>query len=199
MKSPGVLLSSLRQQVCEMAELFYRRRHGGQLRHVRELSEEYSPQMWRPGLLSVTPRGVGWRPFSVWWLFHHLRLFGNRDYGMFCVYYRDELIHRSCIFPPYFRFPFMNRNDLQIGDTFTALEHRGKGVATSAIQMIVTHTERPERDLWYVVDEENVASIRVIEKAGFELVGRGHRTKRFGVRLLGTFEIEDYDVHETTL
>jgi RimJ/RimL family protein N-acetyltransferase len=53
----------------------------------------------------------------------------------------------------------------------------------------------PERRFWYVVEDANVASIRVIEKAGFILTGIGKRVPRLGIGLLGYYVIE----HESSV
>ena len=100
------------------------------------------------------------------------------------------MIHRSGIFPGYFRFPFMAADDLQIGDTWTQPEYRGQGLATFAIQKIAEAFRKPGRTFWYVVEQENRASIRAVEKAGFEMLGEGNRTKRFGIRALGAYIIQ---------
>ena len=83
----------------------------------------------------------------------------------------------------------MAKNDLQIGDTWTLPEYRGQGLASLAVGAIVGACRRPGRAFWYVVDQNNLASIRAIEKSGFVKIGEGIRTKRFGLRALGAFVI----------
>src|SRR2546430_16473908 len=82
------------------------------------LEESYTYTLWQPTIGSVVPREVPKMPFVIWWAMHYLRMFGNRDYGLFVVYSGDTLVHRSCVFPRYFRFPFMGKDDLQICDTW---------------------------------------------------------------------------------
>lgn len=150
----------------------------------------YSYRIWRPSDGGMRPPGVNERAFSVWRLFHALRIFSNRDYGVFVIYHGTELAHRSGIFPRYFRFPFMGKDDLQIGDTWTAPEHRGKGLATFALRRIMSERRKPGRTFWYLVEEDNRSSIRAAEKAGMVKKGEGRRTKRFGVGLLGTYVMD---------
>ena len=154
------------------------------------IDKRYFSVLWRPSVGSVVPRGVPILPFAVWWLMHHLRLFANRDYALFAVYDGETIIHRSCVFPRYFRFPFMSREDLQIGDTWTAEEHRGDGIACFALQQITHRLQLPARRFWYVTSHNNHASIRVAEKVGLRKVGEGRRTKRFGIRVIGSFVID---------
>jgi len=117
--------------------------------------------------------------------------FSNRDYTVLMIHCGDELVHRSVVFPRYFRFPFMGTSDLQIGNTWTTERHRGKGLAGFAIQAIRDRDPQPDRVYWYVCEESNIASIRVVEKLGFRKVGVCFRVPRFGLRLLGAFIIAE--------
>lgn len=150
---------------------------------------------WHPQGGSVVPPQSFSPRFLVWWAFHQLRVFYNRDYVVFLMFDGHRLVHRSCIFPGFFRFPFMGRGDVQIGDTWTHPDLRGKGLATHALHSIVARLAGPGRSFWYVVDAANQASIRAVEKAGFQCVGTGRKRPRAGVRMLGYYTIES----ETTL
>jgi len=85
----------------------------------------------------------------------------------------------------------MNKNDLQIGDTWTHPEHRGQGLATFALRRVVQVRQMTGRKFWYIVEQDNKPSIRVVEKAGFNLIGKGIKRKRFGLGLLGSYMIQD--------
>ena len=88
------------------------------------------------------PPGMHGVPFGVWWIFHNLHLFANRGYAILVIYDGDRLIHRSCVFPRYPRFPFMRDSDLQIGDTWTDPSYRGRGIATLAIREVLIRMAR---------------------------------------------------------
>src|SRR5437868_9514403 len=85
--------------------------------------------LWRPSPLEATPPGVKGVAFKIWWAFHHFRIFANRAYALMLIYDGDRLVHRSGVYPRYFRFPFMSDQDLQIGNTWTDPQYRGKGLA----------------------------------------------------------------------
>jgi GNAT superfamily N-acetyltransferase len=113
-------------------------------------------------------------------------------YRVFLVTAPDgSLAHHSMVFPKYRRFPFMGANDLQVGDVWTAPRHRGRGLATFAMQEILRAAPQPHQVYWYVADEENAASIRVAEKNGFARAGWGRRTRPFRISLVGAFEMEN--------
>jgi lipopolysaccharide/colanic/teichoic acid biosynthesis glycosyltransferase/RimJ/RimL family protein N-acetyltransferase len=156
------------------------------------IEEPHSWILWKPCITKLTPKGVSLFPFAMWWLFHYGRLFTNGDYGILAIYQGEELVHRSCVFPRYFRFPFMARNDLQIGDIWTDPEHRKKGLATLAILKILELESQPGRRFWYVVEKDNIPSIRVIEKTGFSMVASGIRTRHFGIGLLGCYMMKPF-------
>jgi len=84
--------------------------------------------------------------------------------------------------------------DIQVGDTWTDPEFRGKGLATLALEAIMRRLDNQDRTCWYVVEADNAPSIRVVEKAGFVLAGRGVRTRPFGLGLLGQFQLTDLSI-----
>lgn len=151
----------------------------------------YSCELWTPGGLRIKPKGVSLFPFIVWWFFHALHLFWNREYGLFVIRQGERVVHRSVITPGYLRFPFMKKGDIQVGDTWTDPALRGHGLATFALEHILRDPRTRNRRCWYVVEAENTASIRVVEKAGFILTGRGTRTRRFGLGVLGQFQLTE--------
>jgi RimJ/RimL family protein N-acetyltransferase len=153
-----------------------------------EAPDDVTVTVWRPAWTSVPPAPIRAPVTWVWWLFHLLRVFRSRAFGVVIVTRAGRLLHRSTVFPPFFRFPFMGARDVQVGDTWTADEARGRGLAGLALRAAVSVTPAGG-DVWYVVHESNAASIRVVEKAGFALVGHGVRRARFGLPLLGFYEI----------
>lgn len=144
-------------------------------------------QFWRPSLTSIIPPGNPVWPFVVWWAFHVLRVFQSLDYCVVLCFENGTLAHRSCVFPRFYRFPFMGRDDLQVGDIWTAPGSRKKGLARLALAKAIEHF--PARRIWYVCDEANLASIAVAKNAGMLLHAIGTRTRRFGFRLFGQFRI----------
>lgn len=156
---------------------------------VRQLSGGYEWELWRPSLTRVRPAGMPLFPYVMWWVMHHTLIFANPGYAIFVVYKELELVHYSGIYPGYFRFPFMAKEDLQIGNTWTHPDHRGRGLAAFAICKILELEHAPSRTIWYLTEDENSASVRAVEKAGMVPRGYGVRTKRFGLSLLGTFAL----------
>jgi RimJ/RimL family protein N-acetyltransferase len=120
---------------------------------------------------------------------HRLHLFAGRGSGVLLIYDRRRLVHYSGFTPRYWRFPFIADGDFQIGDTWTDPAHRARGLASFALQTIVTTLAKPGRRLWYVVEDINKPSIRVVEKAGFTLAAEGTWIKPWGLKLAGAYVI----------
>ncbi|MCE5303108.1 MAG: GNAT family N-acetyltransferase [Planctomycetaceae bacterium] len=155
------------------------------------IDERLSWSLWKPSYRTIVPNGISLRPFGVWWLFHCLHVYRCRDYGILVIYDGKRLVHRSCVFPKWLRFPFMNDIDLQIADTWTHPDYRGKGLAAFAASQIVSLCRRDGRVFWYFARIGNMASIRVAKKIGFRECGKGSRVSGFGCRSLGRYQIEE--------
>lgn len=173
-----------------MNQLFFALRYRQATAETTPLDPGFSGILWRPSLRQWIPHRLPLVPFSVWWLFHQARVFANRDYSVFSIHDGTHRIHRSCVFPGYFRFPFMEAGDLQIGDTWTSPDYRGRGLAKYALRETVRLLGRPDRSFWYLTESDNTPSIRVAEQVGFRLAGEGRRTHRYGLRILGSFELD---------
>ena len=153
------------------------------------LSDEYKYIIWRPSITNLCPPGTPFFPFFAWWLFHYLHIFSNKDYCVLLILHDNNVVHRSLITPKYFRFPFMGNNDLQLGDIWTDPAFRGQGLATAAISYIFNHFEFEGIKLWYVVQQNNLPSIKLAEKNGFSLDGKGERHSLYGIPLLGYYNL----------
>jgi RimJ/RimL family protein N-acetyltransferase len=163
------------------------------------LSSEYSWTIWKPSLLPMLPQGLpGFRlrtRFLFRWLVQRLHRFVGDSCGAVLIWSNSRLVHYSAFTPRYWRFPFLAEQDLQIGDTWTDPEFRGRGLALFALKTVISISRRPQRRFWYVVEARNCASIKVVEKAGFELIGKGAWIIPWGFKLGSSFVINDSLLH----
>lgn len=169
-----------------MKTLFYHRKAGA-TDSIPVLDAKYRIDVWRPRRFEIVPGGLPLLPFAIWTALHGLHVFRNRNYFLLLLYDKNDLVHRSCVFPGFYRFPFMKKYDLQVGYVWTKDTYRGHGLAEFALKKIVRECISPGTDLWYLTYDDNPSSIRVAEKAGFSLVGHGRRTKPCGVSIAGRF------------
>jgi GNAT superfamily N-acetyltransferase len=150
----------------------------------------YDGRFWTPSLREPVPPGLSARPFAAWTAMHYLHGFRNRLFSIYLVSRAGQLVHRSCVLPAWYRLPFMAAQDIQIAATHTAPAARGQGLARAAVSAIVARFRAPGRTIWYFANEDNRASLRVIEQCGFACAGEGVRTRRHGLALLGQFVID---------
>ena len=169
--------------------LFYCRVAGTTAPPLPVLPPGITAIFWRPGF-ALAPAGVLPLPHRVVWsAFHHLRVFRNRDHAIVMLQRSGACVHRTLVFPPYFRFPFMNDTDLQFGDLWTDPRERGKGLGSLGLAIGLRHGWQPGRRFWYLTEENNEASRRLALRHGFSLIGQGERVARFGLRAFGQFEM----------
>ena len=146
---------------------------------------------WRPGWFRLRPGGVPAMPFLAWGWCHALGLFASRDYALVLIFAGETLVHRTCLLPAHFRFPFMRPGDLQASGIWTHPDHRGHGLGLAALRAVFHQYRGSGRTLWYMVREDNLASIRLAGKAGFHPWGRGGKVARLGIGALGAYRITE--------
>lgn len=96
---------------------------------------------------------------------------------------KDELVTRI----PNFRF--IPKDGLHLGPGLTPKEERGKGYQRYLqAHVLASH---PGRDIYTGVNDDNVASIRCVEKNGCKLFVKGRKTK------LGFYIITEMIEHQT--
>ena len=150
-----------------------------------------SLSFWRPGRFRLRPEGFPAMPFLVWGWCHALGVFATRDYGIVLIFQDGRLVHRTCLLPAHFRFPFMGPGDLQTAGIWTRPDRRGAGLGLMALGWVLQQRADPARALWYMVREDNFPSIRLAEKAGLVLWGRGGRVPRWGIGALGQYRVDE--------
>jgi GNAT superfamily N-acetyltransferase len=140
--------------------------------------------LWKPSFSSVHPPDLD-GIFRYWGIAYLLKLFGNHDYRVLYLLSGSRVVHRSVVMPRYFRWPFMNRDDLQVSSTWTDPLYRGRGYATYALIMITQLFSKPGRSIWYVTRDNNIPSVKVCLSAGFQLYNYAERKNFLGIPLLG--------------
>lgn len=170
-----------------MSVRFYYRDHGGS--PAAEVPEGLRLSIWRPRADGLPPPALGVWPNAVWWAFDRLGVFANRRCGVLMLNDGERLVHSTLVTPRWFRFPQMGPRDLQIGAVWTAPDQRGRGLAKASVRLVCERWRGRYQRLWYLVDDDNPASIRVIEACGFGLLGEGERSRPLGIGLLGQYQL----------
>lgn len=145
-------------------------------------------EVWRPTLFRPLRAGLPLVPFAAWSAFHFGRVFSTRDYRIVLLAGPEGPVHRTCLLPAHFRFPFMAPGDLQAAALWTREDLRGRGIALAGLRAALATTGGGR--VWYMVREDNLPSIRLAEKAGFRFHARGGRRKGAVAGLLDRFELD---------
>jgi RimJ/RimL family protein N-acetyltransferase len=136
----------------------------------------FEVKVWRPSFIQWIPPRYP-QKYVIYWFFHYFRFFQNRAYNATLFYDRGKVVAALMIVPTYLKWKFMKKGDVQLTYVLTEAEYRGKGIGkklvNTAIQKIFS--ENSQRDIWYVTDEKNIASIKLCTRVGFELQGIGHK------------------------
>lgn len=82
-----------------------------------------------------------------------------------------NIMHTSYVIPKCFKFPFLNKNEYEIGPCNTIAEFRGQGVYPKVLNYITNTVGTESTKFYMIVDSGNLSSVRGIEKAKFEKIG----------------------------
>lgn len=132
--------------------------------------------LWKPRRLNSTPVGFNIFPMILWKLFHYLRIFRSNYFSVSCLYIQNVLVHHIYIFPAFFRFPFMHKNDIQFGDIWTSPSLQNMGIAKKNLKYL--SSLHSDKKIWFLCDENNFASRKIAEDSGFVFYGYGYKTKK---------------------
>lgn len=108
---------------------------------------------------------------------------------------RDES-QRVCGFVllrgPDFRFPFMAREDVQLGPVWIASDYREHGLATMLCGEALRELNRPGGNVWWLCKQDNEPSKRVAIRLGLSLVGPVIRNPLFGLPAPHVYSLLDF-------
>lgn len=155
-----------------------------------ELDSTYEVRRW-------TAERDGWRfprlgivRSAIYRTFDAFAIFRNEYYGGTIIKDGDELVHHTLIIPKYFRFPFMDDSDVQIGFIWTSPHYRSKGLAVAGVCTCLDILSDFSGTVWYIVEEGNYPSIALAERIGFRMAGRGHVMRESKWSLLGRYVVD---------
>ena len=81
----------------------------------------------------------------------------------------NAVVHTTCVIGKCFKFPFLSRTSAEIGPCQTREDFRGRGIYPTVLNYVLCSGEYQE--YYMLVAESNLASVRGIEKAGFQRIG----------------------------
>ncbi len=168
--------------------VYFYQRDGGEDLPAAGLPDSFVIRTWCPARQGFPPTGSRRALNLAWWLMARAGLFARHDFTEFALWHEGRIVHRLIVTPRWYRFPFMAAADLQIGGLWTAPDLRRQGFASAMVAEACRRFGASR--LWFVVEADNRASIRLAEACGFVMQGRGRRTKPLGLRGVGRFLLE---------
>ena len=132
------------------------------------LEEEFDYFFFSPKLFKRKLHKGLYRQSDLLYFFWFLVTLGK--YKIFYILDKNtnEIAHFSNILPSFFKFPFMNKSDVQIVNCWTYAFYRGKGLYPFALAQI--SNKYKGKKIWIGSKLTNKPSIRAIEKSGFKRV-----------------------------
>ena len=149
---------------------------------------------WEADWTHVFPPKHANARFFMLWLLSRLHMFRNGGYTVLLIDDdQGRLVHRTCILPAWFQFPFMRAADLQLGDIFTVPEWRRRGISLFALRYCLQRLHARGGYIYYVARCINLSSHRLALKSGFQFLSLciKHPSKPFGYYSL-IRELSDY-------
>lgn len=138
---------------------------------------------WQPSWTRIfPPHHKSLRNF-VFWLLNRLKIFKNDSYAALILEdYEGKLVHRTLCIPAWFQFPFMEPDDVQLGDVYTAPSARRSGMGVFALLLCLGRLSRADRNIYYVAQPTNMPSHHLAQKAGLTFLGlaQKHPTRTVG-------------------
>lgn len=128
---------------------------------------EYDIEVFQPTLFNLKCH----KSSSVLFLFWYL--FSRNKYFIVYVKNQNKIIHHSVCITKFYRFPFMDSNDLEIGPCWTDENYRGKGIYPYVLKYVLSNFKDKYDKFFIMTDSDNIASQKGILKAGFEFIGKG--------------------------
>ncbi len=139
------------------------------------LPKEFVVKIFKPNIYALQKHGRFSLIYVIWYLF----TLGK--YQIIYIYDKNNIIHYSHIIPKFWKFQFMERDDLEIGPSWTHEEYRGQGIYPYVLNYIINKFEKNCIDFYMIVNKTNIKSIKGIEKSGFLQVGELKKSKVLGV------------------
>lgn len=150
----------------------------------------YELKVWKPGLFQYLPPNMDYK-YLIYWLFHSCKIFKNKCCSAYLLYNEDELVSSFLVVPSYFKWPFMNRKDVQFTYVMTKKKYQGQGIAGKLINKAIADLSKTVSNFWYVTNSKNAASIKVAKKLDFQCYSKAERTSFLKILKLKSLKVED--------
>jgi hypothetical protein len=127
-----------------------------------ELFLGYKLVIYKPNVFNLSQYGTSSFVNFLW----YLTTLGR--FSILVLLDHDTVVHYSYITPKVFRFPFMGKNDVQIGPCVTHPDYRGKSIFTNVLKLIPAYYAKESDLVWTYTTQDDIAAQKAFAKAGYE-------------------------------
>lgn len=119
---------------------------------------------------------IGWKRLIYFHLFSFLIRGFSRKFIEYDLFKNNVIIAKACLISKVPIYSFLPHKGLHLCYCEVIPSERGKGYYTSLLEYI--SNDKQEEDLYMLVEQDNLPSIKGIEKAGFIRYAYGIKTKK---------------------
>ena len=103
-----------------------------------EANSEIEFKIWKPRFPNLTPKGYP-KKYVLFSVMHLLHIFSNRYFSMVQGFKNGQKVCSLMVVPKYFKWTFMDKNDVQLIYVKTNKELRGKGFGLKMVQFTLKY------------------------------------------------------------
>tara|TARA_B110000495_G_scaffold149343_1_gene132210 strand:- start:15 stop:533 length:519 start_codon:yes stop_codon:yes gene_type:complete len=140
-----------------------------------EVKGNYNLKLFKPTLFNLTLHNGSVLLYLFWYVF------SLGGYQIFYLFEKEtnRIAHYSNVLPKIFKYSFMNKGDLYIANCFTYKDFRGCSLYPFALSYLGGRLN--SNVIWGGVSEDNIPSIKGLERAGYKKVAEGYKSRILGV------------------
>jgi L-amino acid N-acyltransferase YncA len=98
-----------------------------------------------------------------------------RGYYLFSLEKNGKMIAYCFLKKNYLsKYPFMEKNDLIVNPYFVCEECRGRKLGEKIVKAALNNMPTDTENVWAIVLNDNIPSIKTLQRIGFELEGYSH-------------------------
>lgn len=135
--------------------------------------QSYKGNKLELSITGVTSEQFGFFESLMWNVF----CFGNCS--IYRLYDDNVLVHSSLVARSKIKFPFLKKEDIEIGPCWTNADYRGRNIYPYILSLIIQKEIRTNGSAYMIIDDENMASIKGVSKVGFVNTGQVVKKDRF--------------------
>ena len=133
---------------------------------------EYSPSFFCPYFMDYPKEN---HPNYESRLIHKIRMmleYIRGGYRVFYMVYDDNIVGHIVVANGGRRLKISTKSDIVVGPVFISPNMRGKGIGTTGILIVLNQLGLQYNYAYEFIHDDNIASIRTVEKNGYTFVGR---------------------------